>query len=627
MRLPILALLAACGGGTSLPIEPHCNPLGANACMTPWPSSAFEVDDLASATGRRLAIPEQTLPKNVDDLETDPAGWNVADGFSAAAPMVMAFPGGVSPVGLPPIDNMDLSRAADSPTVILDMTTGARVAHFAEVDMAAEAAPDSQALFLRPAARLIAGHRYAVAITNRVLAKDGSELAVPPGFAALRDGRLTDHGLLEAMRPRFEEVLDALDEAGVPEDALVVAWDFTVASDLHIHADLLAARDRAIAAVGATPIHFTVASDAPVDDGKVIKRKIVGTLEAPLFLSNSGEPRAGTRLVRDAGGLPILQGSHRIPFTAIVPACAYRSTAPVPMVLYGHGWFADASEVADSVRRATAAELCMVLVGTDMRGMARLDLPAMGRALGELAKADEVFDVLVQGLVDHVTLAHAMRTSFADELFLAGERRLVDPRRVHYLGTAQGAILGTTLLAHDPSITRAVLIAGGANYSMVFDRSAAWSKHRTTLGTAYPDPLDVALASNLLQMRWDRVEGAGLTIAPKQILMQVAIGDELVPNIGSYWQARTMGIPLLGPSPTTPWGMTVQDGPLASGSALVILDGGRHAPPITNIPPTTEIHGLVQSAAARRQIREFFTSGRIVNECAGPCFCANSACD
>src|ERR1700760_157489 len=95
------ALLAACGSGdTSLPIEAACNPLGVGHCMTPWPSSVFEVDDPATTTGRRLAIPEGTLPTNADGVAADPAGWNVADGFSPSAPMVMAWKGGVSADGL-----------------------------------------------------------------------------------------------------------------------------------------------------------------------------------------------------------------------------------------------------------------------------------------------------------------------------------------------------------------------------------------------------------------------------------------------------------------------------------------------------------------------------------------------
>src|SRR5262249_45998456 len=155
-------------------------------------------------------------------------------------------------------DNMDLSLGADSPTVILDMTTGQRVAHFAEIDMQADATPDSQALFLRPAARLTGGHRYAVAITKQVKGRDGDELPGPPGFAALVSGHHTDHALLEAMRPRFADVLGALDQAGFPADDLVVAWDFTVASDAFLHRETLAARDRAITALDSHSIAYTV---------------------------------------------------------------------------------------------------------------------------------------------------------------------------------------------------------------------------------------------------------------------------------------------------------------------------------------------------------------------------------
>src|SRR5512143_3008904 len=103
--------LAGCSNDTSIPLSAQCNPLGINHCMTPWPSAVFEVADETTATGRRLAIPDGTLPKNTDDVATDPAAWNTADGFSPAAPMVMAFPGGVSVTGLPASDSYDPSLA------------------------------------------------------------------------------------------------------------------------------------------------------------------------------------------------------------------------------------------------------------------------------------------------------------------------------------------------------------------------------------------------------------------------------------------------------------------------------------------------------------------------------------
>ncbi len=620
MAFGIAAALAACSNDTSVPVEPACNPLGDGHCMTPWPSSAFEVEDASSLTGRRLAIPEGTLPSNADGVAGDPAGWNVADGFSPAAPMVMAWKGGVSPVGLPPSDHFDVSLTADSPTVVLDMTTGTRVAHFAELDAQAADQPDSQALFLRPAARLIGGHRYAVGITRRVRARDGSELTVPPGFAALRDHKNTDHALLEAMRPRFGEVLDALEAAGFPATELVVAWDFTVASDPAIHRDMIAARDRAIAALDRHPIAFAITGDAPIGNGAIIKRKITGTLDAPLFLTQHGTATVDTKIARDDDGLPALQGFYPIPFTAIVPACAYTAAAPVPMVIYGHGLLGSATETAEPAQQTIAGELCAVVIGTDMRGMSETDLPAVARALNDITRADEVMEVTEQGMVNQIALIRAMRTVLARSLFVDPARptkRLVDPTAVSYYGVSQGGTLGMTVMAYEPTVTRAVLGVAGANYATLLERSADWTVFRTILGGAYPDPLDIAMALGLFQMRWDKVEASGVAnsvlqgtqtgVPPKQILLQIALGDDQVANLGSHWLARTMGLPVLGPTATAPWGLTVQLSPRTTGSAMAMVAGGQ--------------------PAGHRQIKAFFATGAIRSECTGACVCRAGACN
>lgn len=644
--LAAAALAALAGGGcsnvTSLSIEPQCNPLGDGHCMTPWPSSVFETDDASTPTGRRLAIPEGTLPSNTGGVSADPAGWNIADGFSPAAPIAMAWRSGVSPDGLPPADDFDLSLAADSPTVLLDMTTGERVAHYAEVDAQAADHPESQALLLRPAARLIGGHRYAVAITTRVHARDGSPLAVPAGFAALRDHKDTDHALLEAMRPRFGEVLDALDAAGFPAADLVVAWDFTVASDDFVHRDLIAARDRALLALADHPIDFAITDDAPIGDGQVIRRKLTGTLDAPLVLTQGGAAEAGTRVARDAAGLPVVQGFYQIPFTAIVPACAYTAALPVPMVIYGHGLLGSAAETAGGVQQTTAAELCAVFVGTDLRGMSEIDIAAVARALSDISRADEVMEVIEQGIVNHVTLVRAMRTSFAQRLFVDPDHpdhALVDPALVYYYGLSQGGIFGTTVMAYEPTVTRGVLGVAAANYSTLLERSTDWGLYRRVLAASYPDPLDITMAVGLFQMRWDKVEGSGVAnsvltgaathVPAKQILVQIALGDEQVANVGSYWLARTMGLPVLGPAPTTPWGLTVRSGPLDAGSAMVIMDGGAPPPPAANLPPADlGMHNLTRKQpATRRQIKEFYATGDIINECAGACVCQAGACN
>jgi len=164
--------------------------------------------------------------------------------------------------------------------------------------------------------------------------------------------------------------------------------------------------------------------------------------------------------------------------------------------------------------------------------------------------------------------------------------------------------------------------------------------YRQILKFAYPDALDILLAVGLFQMRWDKTEGAGTAnsvlqgsptgVPPKQILMQNALGDQEVPNLGSYWMARTMGIPILSPTPATPWGLAVQASPLPAGaSAMVLMDGGAPPPPAANLPAQDfDMHNLTRKQpASRRQIKAFFETGEIINQCAGACVCQTGACD
>jgi hypothetical protein len=112
----------------------------------------------------------------------------------------------------------------------------------------------------------------------------------------------------------------------------------------------------------------------------------------------------------------------------------------------------------------------------------------------------------------------------------------------------------------------------------MLERSTDWpTGYRTIMIGAYPDPFDVVLAISLCQMRWDQTETSGvandvlagteLGVTPRQMLLHMAIGDDEVPNLATEWQARTMGIPVLEPSPYVPYGLTGMVGPIANGSA------------------------------------------------------------
>ena len=116
--LPVaLFALAACSDGDKdLAAPDNCNPLGTSACYAPWPSSAFEVADSTTATGRRVAIPKGALPTNIDGvlIESDP--FNTLDGWSSAAPMVIAFDSGIDGANLVHYSNYAASTTDASPT-------------------------------------------------------------------------------------------------------------------------------------------------------------------------------------------------------------------------------------------------------------------------------------------------------------------------------------------------------------------------------------------------------------------------------------------------------------------------------------------------------------------------------
>src|SRR5262249_61794030 len=118
-----------------------------------------------------------------------------------------------------------------------------------------------------------------------------------------------------------------------------------------------------------------------------IQPVIPGTLDAPLFLNTPDFNVDGTTTVRDANNLPVVQGFYQIPFSAVVPACAYTSPTPVPMIIYGHGLLGDSTEVDCCGVPPVATDLCVVIAGTDLRGMSQNDTAAVAAALNHASQS------------------------------------------------------------------------------------------------------------------------------------------------------------------------------------------------------------------------------------------------
>ena len=636
---PVL-LLAACGGGDlELATPDQCNPLGGARCSAPWPSSVYEIDDAASPTGRRLAIPKGALPTNIDGIAIEPDLWNQLDGFSSAAPMIMAFAQGVDPANLVHYSNYAASTTEASPTVVIDLETGELVTHFAELDIAGVDKPASQALFIRPYKLLAGSHHYGVAIKKTLKAKGGGELTVPEGFQAILDDEKTTHPLLERVRPRYKELFDKLAAKGIAKTDLVTAWEFTTRSRESVRADLLHARDAGMPLMGTNGASLTYTSAAMTQGDARIAFRYDGMFDAPLFLS-SGNAGPGVKMLRDGDGKPKPNGLYKVPFTAIVPQCALTAATPVPILIYGHGLLGSAMQVAGLGPRSAGIEACMVVIGTDMRGMSDVDVPNVALALNDANSGNLIFDVLVQGMINHVALVQIARGPMAAALFAKqGGGSLVDPNRVYYYGISQGGIMGTTVCGIDPVISKCVLQVGAMNYSLLLERSRDWPTYRTALNGAYPDPFDDVMVINLMQQQWDRTEATSVvdTILPhtfpgtpqKQVLMQIAIADDEVSNIASEMWARTMNVPVMMPSPYVPFGLQTASAPVPNGLVIYDFGLGSTIPHGNEPPPENSVHGSIRNkGATTAMMKRFYETGEIVQMCTAPkgCDCTAGGC-
>jgi hypothetical protein len=638
--LSLSLIVAGCIEPPTVDVPAECNPLGGAGCLAPWPSSVYLRDDETSPTGVRLHLPPGAFPTTGQGIDLDTSLLDSRTGFSPATQIVTAFPGGVDPANLPFWTDYGASLRADSPTVILDMTTGQRVAHFAEVD-ANYTRPDrsEQALYLRPAARLRGGTRYAVAILRSLKRADGAELDTPPGFQRILDGELTLHAGLERVRGRTEEVIAALGKAGISSRDLVVAWDFVTADDASITGDTLAARDVALAAMGerGANVTYRITRERDIAGDARVARIVEFQLDAPRVLEDDG-----LGLYRDGAGRPAVNGTIAARAVAVVPVCTTPRPAgeKMPVLIYGHGFFGDIEEPTGGHARRVAADLCMVIVATEWRGMSQRDLDLAAQALSDPNYGIAFGESLIQGIIDFMALGQVVRGTLASELLVADGVSLVDPERVYLLGVSQGHILGSTLFAYDPSLTRAVQHVGGAQWSLLFERSLHWSTFSIILTSAFTTEIEVVLVQQFMQMVFDPTDPIHVSPAalaggvpgtpPKQWLLQESDSDPAVSNLATEVQARTMGLPVMAPALRVPFGLTETGGPATSGLAIFTE---RPSPPRDPSNINQDGAGNVAHFQLRRrqavveQMRRFFATGEVVPACgAQVCDCAAGAC-
>jgi hypothetical protein len=603
-----------------------CDPMVPSKCGFPFPSSVYLTKDATTATGLRVAFGATTLPLH-QGKPTDPSAWNDSDGFSTGQAPMTHMPGATS-TGLPTQHDLDRSLADDSPTILIDASTGERVPHFAELDMSAGTQEDSRALLIRPVVRLKDATRYVVAIRH-VVDSEGHELAPSPVFQALRDG--TDHEdvSVERRRALYDDLFTILEGAGVPKGDLQIAWDYTTASRDNNTRWLLAMRDDALAKVGEEGPEYVI--DTIEDDpNEHIRRRIHGRMTVPLYLDT---PDAGAKLVFGPDGLPQQNGTAEFEFIVHVPNSAVHGT-PGALAQTGHGLLGNKEEGENGYIAKLANSENFVVFGVDLVGMAEEDEDVIrGIVAKDIGAFKDVVGRQHQGIVNSLLAMRMMRGRFwKDEAVTFDGQSAIDPSEGYYRGDSQGGIFGATYMAVSTDVTRGLLGEPGMPYNLLLNRSVDFSPFFFLLHFIYADSLDIQLALGVVQMHWDRTEpngyapyvnGEPLPGTPShEVLIHVALGDHQVTPLGAHILARAVGAKNIAPVNRSVWGVDEVTPPYV-GSGLVEFEFGNAPVPDENTPPNTtdeDPHDKVRELdAAIRQAATFLRTGTIEGSCEGPC--------
>jgi len=611
----------------SVPFEEGCENVNPQHCAFPWPSDRFLIEDGDTVTGYRLDYTDEVIPDGVEAFDLTPL--QRLDGFSPATQIMTLFP---TPPDLSDAASFrDIARSLDprSQTLILDLDTGDRVAHWAELDLRAQSA-DETILYLRLASRLEEDHGYVVALRD-LSDSDGNLLEPSEAFRALRDGIPTDSEEIEARRDRFDEVFAALHSAGVDRSELQQAWSFHTASGESIRGEMLHIRADALQRLGDDGIACEVTSveDDYGGDG-LTYRRVRGTYTVPSYVDS---PEPPTSFVRGPDDLPQYVDDYEVAFTVIIPQSLVDGGAHAgPVVTFGHGLLGTGegtismSQIRDIAYRAES-----VLIATDWAGMASEDVPTVGMALADPNNFVFMAERLQQGMVNQIALTRTMAGVCSDiEEFQHDGVNLLDTEQLHYVGVSQGGIYGGTLMTLSPDIDRGVLLVNGVVFPFMMERSIDYSPYYPLLEVAWPDRVDQALLVPVAQHLWDASEPSGylshLTagldgIGPKEVLSIAVVNDAQVPNLSTDQAMRMVDVPVIEGSAMEPFGFEVQTAPV-QGSALVYIDMGDRDVPEGNVYPTEDDGGhsaVGTTDIAVEMIQSFLATGETPMPCDGIC--------
>ncbi len=401
---------------------------------------------------------------------------------------------------------------------------------------------------------------YALVVTDRVKAADGSDLAPADAFAAIRGTAVPADEALAWAQAVYAPLWAYLDEAGGDERADVLsAAVFTTQHATDIMGKLRA-KVWTLPAPVATGMHrvATTSSYLAYD----------GSFPAPNFQVGAVPYDTGGNIVLGADGLPTVQRMEDLRVAIAIPP----GTAPAggwPVAIYAHGtsgsyhsFINDGTASRLAAQGIASVSIDQVLHGTrNPGGNPELDFfnfqnPLAGRDNAIQGAAD---DFSVVRLVQGFELVEAPADPDP------GRTITFDPDRIYFFGHSQGGLTGPPFLAYEPEVKGAILSGAGALlYYALLTKTEPVDITQVVMAVIRDQPLDEFNPMLALLQTWiERSDAAnygpllvrrpvvgpdGVTLAPKPIFQTEGFTDHFAPNATIEGFAVSIGVDQVGPT-------------------------------------------------------------------------------
>jgi len=642
-----------------------CDPLVNEACILPYPSDLYMVDDPTTFTGHRIQYSKEAFPTTRLG-KVDPYRFNMMDGYSTSAPALFSFNENVSISNLIPWNNIGAYLLDNATTVLLNSETGEKVAHFVDRDAFdlnfGHPRLEPDLLILQPGHILEFNTTYIIGVRNLISEGSGDFVQPSPAFKALRDHQsfgsvLEDLGLPEQRVRKYNEfVFPKLKLAGFQREELQLAFYFTTTSREESLGRFEYMRDKTMEEMDPLgPSKFEIIrvdsnscpSDEPISNhtSSHIAKVIHGYFMTTNWLLHPGPgPKSFmTMTVGDTSpsvgikGMPFKNGLAKVNFMIQIPCSLYKSQKPASMILqYGHGLFGSRRESEDHYLQALADRYGWIIVATDWTGMAKYDvLSALRMFMGRIDEFAAMPERTQQGFLNKALMIRLIRGHLAAhvDFQIPGKSQsfVSNTTKISYYGNSQGSVVGGGYFGSSKELSRATLGVPGCPFALVLTRSKDFAPYHMFLKFQLFNQRDARIYISIIQQLWDPGESAGWMHSTrdnnwngypkKHVLLQAAIGDAQVSVVSGEFMARSFKCNTIHPQYAPVYGIPERVAPF-SGNGFVEWKYDDVPPtPFMDTPP---LRGDTHECPRRErrgqdQMHDFFMQEEVTQHCAGVC--------